>query len=161
MCVKNEELCIKNDEFCRLKVPKHMECFLNAAKTPFHLDDHRVNVTVSQPTEGTGLHNVSLAIMTRRRGDHPAAQTPALLGQMKECLYSPFNAQYSSTLPAKIPGNAECLFPRETDIKCTLFNCKAEYVDSSGGPGWDVQYLCASALCVPWAGLELSGLYLK
>lgn len=139
-----------------LEAPKHMECYLNPSKTPFTLDAHRVNVSIVQAASGdSSLRDVSIAIMMRRVGSHLDAQSPADLAEVQKCETSPLNPYEAMKYPR--PGTAACLFPRQTDIACTAFNCKPSYVPSqTEDKRWDAHYDCASAQCTPWAGLEAS-----
>ncbi len=140
----------------KLDSPKHMECFLDPSKTPFTLTDHRVNITVTPAKSGNHeQRDLTFVISMRRRGDHPDAQTPADVAAMSKCEFSPIN--YNQNLKPKTPGVSTCLFARQPDIACTVFNCKPTYVRSQTDDSkWDAQYDCESAHCTPWAGLEVA-----
>ena len=140
----------------KLESPKHMECFLDASKTPFSLTDHRVNITVSPAASGNlEQRDVAMVISMRRRADHTDAQTPADVAAINKCEFSPLNIAQNLKPPS--PGIPLCLFPRQPDIACTVVNCNPSYVRSqTDDEKWDAQYDCESAHCTPWAGLEVA-----
>ena len=143
----------------KLESEKHLECYLDQSKTPFTLDAHRVNVTIAPATSGKStMRDVTIAITMRRIGSHPDAQTPTDLAAMKQCETSPLNVYEHLHRPAHAGGRAGpavCMFPRQTDIACTSFDCTPSYVPSQTDDKlWDAHYDCESAKCTPWAGLE-------